>query len=139
MQSNVDAIICATAFTSLKLLRSFLGICNLYRKLIEMYSDVAKHLNLLLRNDARFEWTSECKLVFEKLKTAITSAPTLDIFDLSLPTVLTSNASLDNLSALISKTYANGSKHPVAFVSWTIKNAKQNFSAGERVALAFIF
>lgn len=139
LQSNVDAILQAEPPVTLKQLRSFLGACNFYRKFIKSFSDVTEPLNLLLRKDARFEWTPLCQRAFELMKSAITQAPTLAHFDADLPTMLTTDASLVALGAVLSQIHPDGSDHPVAFASRTISDAERNYSAGEREALACIW
>ena len=139
LQSNVDAILRAEPPTTLMKLRSFLGSCNFYRKFIDGFSDVAEPLNLLMRKDAKFDYTPEWQRAFEYLKTAITRAPSLAHFNTELPTVLTTDASLVALGAVLSQVQSDGSDHPVAFASRTITDAERNYSAGEREALACIW
>ena len=52
---NVNAILQADPTTSIKQLRSFLGMCNFYRKFIQGFSDIAEPLNGQLRKDVSFE------------------------------------------------------------------------------------
>ena len=136
--SDENAILQADPPTSIKQLRSFLRMCNFYRKLIQNISDLAESLNGQLRKDVSFEWTSSCQQAFKALKAAITRAPTLAHFDTTRPTVLTTDASLVALVAVLSQIQADDSEHPVAFASRTISNAERNYSAGEREALACI-
>ena len=51
-----------------------MGHCGYYRRFIYMYAVIAKLIYALI---TRFEWTDECEQSFEKLKTALISAPIL--------------------------------------------------------------
>ena len=61
-------------------LRSFLGAANLYRRLVQKYSDIARPLNAMLRKDAEPDWenpSDEQTKAFETLKTRLISPPIL--------------------------------------------------------------
>lgn len=66
--------------------RSFLGLCNYYRKFVKNYSKITDPLNALLAKDAKFKWTPDCQEAFECLKDKLISAPILKFpnFDLHL-------------------------------------------------------
>ena len=42
-------------------LRSFLGLCNYYRRFVQWYAATAAPLNAVLRKDAKFSWTNDCQ------------------------------------------------------------------------------
>ena len=60
----------------------FMGHCGYYRRFIYMYAMIARPLYALL---VVFVWTDECDLAFEKLKTALVSAPILKAPDWTKP------------------------------------------------------
>lgn len=64
-----------------KQVRSFLGLCNYYRRFILGYSKITNPLNQLLHKNKPFKWTSECTTAFEKLKDALFSPPILALPD----------------------------------------------------------
>jgi hypothetical protein len=41
--------------------RSFLGLCNYYKRFIRSYGDITAPLNKLLLKDVKFEWTDTCE------------------------------------------------------------------------------
>ena len=47
----------------------------------------------LTRKDKEFIWSAECAALFEKLKTALTTAPVLQVFDDAKPSELWVDAS----------------------------------------------
>lgn len=58
-------------------LKTFLGLCNYYRKFVPAFSELASPLNGLLRKEATFLWTGEQQKAFAQLKEKLTSAPVL--------------------------------------------------------------
>jgi hypothetical protein len=54
--------------TTVKQVRTFLGIGNFYQWFIWHFSEMAQPLNDLLKKDHKFEWTNECQLAFDTVK-----------------------------------------------------------------------
>ncbi|CAC5362605.1 unnamed protein product [Mytilus coruscus] len=63
--------------------RSFLGMCNYYRKFVQSYSKITTPLTELLKKDVQFRWTPQCKIAFDDLKTRLTSSPILAYADMN--------------------------------------------------------
>jgi transposase InsO family protein len=63
--------------TSVKEVRSFLGITGYYRRFLKDYSRIVAPLTRLLSKGVPFAWTSECDDVMTKLKTLLTTAPAM--------------------------------------------------------------
>ena len=73
--------------------RSFLGMCNYYRKFVKDYANLASPLNNLLRKETKFSWTDECQQAFDALKQSLLTSPILAYPDLSKKFILTCDAS----------------------------------------------
>jgi hypothetical protein len=73
--------------------RSFLGMCNYYRKFVESYASLATPLTNLLQKDKQFIWTETCQAAFDKLKEKLISSPVLAYADMDKPFELTCDAS----------------------------------------------
>jgi hypothetical protein len=58
-------------------LRSFLGLCTYYRRLISGFADIAKLLSRLMEEKRIFEWSTETKNAFRALKETLYMAPVL--------------------------------------------------------------
>ena len=56
-------------------IRSFLGLCNYFRKFMDHYSSVAWPLTNLTKKSVSWNWTGRCQDAFEKLKQLLTEAP----------------------------------------------------------------
>jgi len=56
---------------------SLIGCTGYYRRFIEKISKIAFPLFQLLTKDAKFLWTDDCEVAFEKIKELIFQAPIL--------------------------------------------------------------
>ena len=57
--------------------RQFLGLASYYRRFVRGFARIASPLHYLTRKDARWLWTPQCELAFQKLKSILTTAPIL--------------------------------------------------------------
>ncbi|GBN70393.1 Retrovirus-related Pol polyprotein from transposon 297 [Araneus ventricosus] len=58
-------------------LRSFLGLCTYYRRVVKNFCTIARPLHKLNEAKSNFNWTEECEKSFNSLKQALTSSPIL--------------------------------------------------------------
>ena len=65
--------------------RSFLGLTNCFRRLVQGYANLAGPMIKLLRKDAEFAWSDACRKAFDSVKFALTTAPMLVMPDYSKP------------------------------------------------------
>jgi hypothetical protein len=63
-------------------IRGFLGLAGYYRRFIEGFSKIAKHMTSLLENGKEFKWTKECQESFNQLRSKLMAAPVLIMPDL---------------------------------------------------------
>ena len=75
--SKVEAVTEWKAPTSVREIRSFLGLAGYYRRFIENFSKIAKPMTELLKKDTKFNWTEECEASFQELKKRLVTAPVL--------------------------------------------------------------
>ncbi|WMV29154.1 hypothetical protein MTR67_022539 [Solanum verrucosum] len=59
--------------------RSFLGLANYYRRLVEGFSSIASPLMTLTQKKAKFVWLEACEKSFQELKDILTSTPVLTL------------------------------------------------------------
>jgi len=52
---------------NLKRSRSFVGLCQYYRRFVPTFSDIAAPLHALTKKGARFEWAPECQSSFDRI------------------------------------------------------------------------
>jgi len=87
-----------------KQIRSYLGMCNFYKKFIERYSQRSALLRNLLAKDVCFEWGEKQEKAFQDLKSALLSPAILRFPDSSRPYYLQTDASLDGISYILGQT-----------------------------------
>jgi hypothetical protein len=68
--------------TTVTEIRSFLGLAGYYRKFIEGFSKIAKHMTSFLEKGREFKWDEKCQDSFDQLKTRLMSPPVLVMADL---------------------------------------------------------
>ncbi|GBG87461.1 hypothetical protein CBR_g45519 [Chara braunii] len=89
-------------------LRSFLGLASYYRKSVTKFSIIARPLSRLTSKNVSYAWNEECTTAFEALKEALVSHPVLRIADPKLTFVVTTDASLYGISAVLQQDDGDG-------------------------------
>jgi len=130
-------------------IRSFLGMANYYSHFIEGLSALAKPLFKLTagqkirkkggKDRSSFpkpkrlspeDWTAECDLAVEKIKQSLTDTAILAHPDFKRPFLLSTDASMDGLGAVLSQIPEGEKKpRPVAFASKTLSRAQSRYPA----------
>lgn len=113
--------------TTLKQLRSFLGLASYYRSFVKNFSQIANPLNNLMKKDVSFTWTSECQKAFDALKTALITAPVLIFPDYNKPFILQTDASKQGLGVVLAQE-KDGRIHPCAYAARSLLPAERNYS-----------
>ena len=98
---KIRAVIDWDTPTSVKEVRSFLGLTGYYRKFVPKYSSIASPLTNLTKDEVKFEWTAECQEAFESLKVKLTTAPILGYPIYDIPFILETDASLKGIGAVL--------------------------------------
>lgn len=124
--SKVHAVLQWPPPTTIKQLRTFLGLMGYYRRFIRHYATVAAPLTSLLQK-GNFSWSQEAQKAFESLKHSITGALILRLPDFSKPFVIETDASGIGIGAVFSQ-----EDHPIAFFSNKMSSRMQNRSTYAR-------
>lgn len=134
--AKVQPVLSAPEPKDVTQLRSFIGMAMYYAKFVPAMSQILSPLFLLLRKDAKFEWSKECRDSFNKVKAEIASEKVLMYFDPDLPVVLTCDASEAGIAAVLSHKLKDGSERMVACVSRTYSKFEANYATVHKEALA---
>lgn len=124
--------------SSIKDVQQFLGLAQFYQTYIKRFAEIALPLSGLLAAGATFLWDDDKEQAFLTLKTRISSAPVLRIYDPDLRTTVETDASGFAIGAVLFQTDANGVSRPVAFTSRKLKPAEQNYPTHELELLAVV-
>ncbi|GBG91477.1 hypothetical protein CBR_g52433 [Chara braunii] len=112
-------------------LRSFLGLANYYRKFVRNFSTIVAPLRRLLRKETIWKWDKDCTSAMKKLKQALIEYPVLKVVNLSLPFVVTMDASQYDIGAVLQQDDGNGYR-PVEFMYARMPSEKVATSTYER-------
>ncbi|KAL4085363.1 hypothetical protein QTP88_027222 [Uroleucon formosanum] len=110
--------------TSVKEIKSFLGLSGYYRKFIKSCSLISKPMTNLLRKDVTFNWDTSCQEAFDKLKNILCSEPILQYPDFTKPFIVTTDASGKALGAILSQGEISQDL-PIAYASRTLSKCER--------------
>ena len=92
-----------------------------YRKFINRFADAARPMTKLTRKDTKFNWTEECQVGFDYLRTFLTESPILKYPDPRKRYVVFTDASDQAAAAALTQeysTYGDEVKEmPIAYLS----------------------
>ncbi|KAL4153262.1 hypothetical protein QTP88_001095 [Uroleucon formosanum] len=112
--------------TTVKEIKSFLGLTGYYRNFVPDYGKIAKPITNLLRKGIEFIWTSECQEAFEKLKIILCNEPLLRYPDFEKPFIITCDASNYAVGCVLSQGVIPADL-PIAYASRTLNKAEINY------------
>jgi hypothetical protein len=110
--SKVQDVLTWNVPMSVSNIRSFLGLAGYYRRFIEGFSKISKHMTELLEKDKKFEWMFACEASFQELKRRLTTTLILVMPDMQKPFSIYCDASGHGLACVLMQ-----DGHVVAYAS----------------------
>ena len=138
VKDHLKAITEAPAPTDDTTLRSFLGLTGWYAKYVENYASLVEPMRECLRGDT-FQWTAAAQSSYDAVKAHIVNSPALSVFDPSLPTIVSTDASDYGLGAILTQMHPDGTERTVACASRSLNSAERKYSIVEKEALACVW
>lgn len=135
---KIRAIIDFPVPSSVKQLRSFLGLSGWYRRFINNFASISFDLTELLKKGKTFCWNERAQASFERLKSMLTSTPVLVTPDFNKRFILLCDASLNGLGCVLAQENDEGIELPIAFMSVKLTKAQRNYSVTELECLAVV-
>uniref|UniRef100_A0A3B5PS62 Gypsy retrotransposon integrase-like protein 1 n=1 Tax=Xiphophorus maculatus TaxID=8083 RepID=A0A3B5PS62_XIPMA len=122
-------------------LHSFLGLISWYSKFLPNFATVVEPMRAVLRDtvDSGFIWTEGADQSFKELKELLLNSPVLALFDPSLPTIVTTDASDYGLGDVLTQIHPDNTERTVAFASRTLTSTERKYSTVEKEALACVW
>ncbi|GBG88723.1 hypothetical protein CBR_g48253 [Chara braunii] len=117
--------------------RSFMGLDGYYQRFVESYSKVAAPLLRLQSPKVPFEFDEAARGAFNTLKAAMQDVPALRIYDPTLPTQVTTDASGYGIGAVLEQCFPDG-WHPVKNFSQKVPLVNSLDDARKKELLAFV-
>ena len=136
--SSVDAIQQMKPPKDVKGIRRFLGCTVFFRKFIDRYAKYALPLTNLTRKEAVFDWTEECQMAFEVLKSSLITAPVLAKARMDRQFVIHVDSSDFATGGALLQEADNGMLRPIGFFSRKFTGPERRYSATDKEALGVI-
>jgi hypothetical protein len=108
--------------TTVRQIRSFLGLAGYYRRFILDFSRIVKRITELLKNEVKFVWGQKCKDAFHTLRQHLTTAPVLAQPDNSKPFDVYCDASGTGLGCVLMQ-----DNRVIAYASRALRPHEQNY------------
>ncbi|VDH92570.1 Hypothetical predicted protein [Mytilus galloprovincialis] len=126
--------------TRQKQVRSFLGMCNYYRRFVDSYSKIATPLNGLLKKERErsFKWNRECQVAFDNLKTGLLTPPVLAYPDMNKPFMLTCDASNSAIGFVLGQLDSQRKERVIAFGGKSLSKTEQVWNTTEKECYAVV-
>ncbi|GJT41792.1 reverse transcriptase domain-containing protein [Tanacetum coccineum] len=115
-------------------IHQFLGLAGYYRQFIEGFSKIAKPMTKLTQKNVRFDWSEKAEAAFRLLKQKLCSAPILALPEGSENFVVSCNASLKGLGAVLMQT-----EKVIAYSSRQLKIHEKNYTTHDLELGALVF
>ena len=136
IQTDPDKISAVRDFdvpTTVKNIKSFLGLAGYYRRFIKGFSQICAPLHKLSQQFTASprklfgnKWNSECQVAFDSLKEHLISAPILNYAKYGEPFVLETDASMQGLGAVLSQHDDDGKLRVIAYASRSLRPNERN-------------
>jgi len=117
-------------------IQSFLDFAKFYRCFIFNYSDIVIPLTRLTRKVTLWNFDDDCRIAFNTLKQAFTSAPILTYWVPDAQLVVETDASDYALAAILSIMTKDNEIHPIAFHSRIFSTPELNYDVHDKELLA---
>jgi hypothetical protein len=137
-KDKISAITEAPQPKTVMQVRSFCGMVNYYSRFVPNLAAILRPIYNLLSQKAKFEWKPECEKAFKKIKEILISDPCLVHFNPKLSITLTTDASNEGISEVLSHIIHKEEKM-VGCVSRTLMPAEKNYTVVHKEALAVYY
>ncbi|XP_067655940.1 uncharacterized protein [Haliotis asinina] len=125
--------------TTVKEVRSFIGMRSYYRRFIPNFSKIAEPIIKLTKKFARFQWSKDCQRAFDFLKESLTVVPLLTYPDPNQPYTLYTDASDTCIGACLTQKcqeWIEEVEKPIHFLSHKLTDTQCRWSTIEKEAYA---
>ena len=139
-KSKVEDLLKVQPPTTTSELRSFCGMCNFYVNCVPNLQRLMKPLHALT-GKKKFNWTEECQMAFDMVKTQLAKATTLAYPSMNKTDVfyLTTDASESGWGGCLSQFQNDkGCEVPLSFSSGSFTNSEVNWPIREKELSSFV-
>jgi hypothetical protein len=133
-QEKVKAIIEMPNPTDKSGVRRLIGMLNFLSSFIPNKSSIIAPLRSLLKDDVPWHWEAEHEEAINKIKTILSSQPSLRFYDPKLPVTIQADSSSTGLGACLMQ-----NAQPVAYASRSLTDCEVRYAQIEKELLAILF
>jgi hypothetical protein len=119
--------------TTVRQIRSFLGLAGYYRRFILDFSTIAKPMTELLKKGFKYEWSQKCEDAFHTLRQHLTTAPVLAQPDNTKPFEVYCDASSTRLGCVLMQ-----DNRVIAYASRALRPHEQNYPTHDLELVAVV-
>jgi hypothetical protein len=119
---KVQEVMNWTPPTTVRQIRSFLGLAGYYRRFIPDFSRIAKPMTELLKKGVKYEWSQKCEDAFHTLRQHLTTAPVLAQPDNTKPFEVYCDASGSGLGCVLMQ-----DNRAIAYASRALRPHEKNY------------
>jgi len=133
--TNVDALKHTSFPTTKTQLKSFLGMCNVYRSFVKDFAKRAKPLTAMTRAEVPPELpkpTDAALAAFDDLRQALLAPPIVALPMAKGQMIVDVDACADQLGCTLLQEQPDGTRLPVGYLSRGLSPAEKNYSRTER-------
>ena len=138
-ESKVSAIKQLPTPTTKTEVRSFLGMCNYYRRCIPNYAQISRPIQDLTSPKINFKWTEECGQSFDQLKKVLTSDKVMAYPKIGRPYKLYTDACDYAVGAILVQEDEEGIERPIHYVSHQLDHTQRKWATIEKEAYAVVY
>ena len=140
--AKIEVIRRWSAPTTVTEIKQFLGLGSFFRKTVPDFAQKASPLTRLTRKDAKWnppDLPADARKAFEVLKEALCSRPCLAPVNFDQEFILTTDASLVGLGAVLSQVNPQGVEHPCAYASRVLTEPEKKWPPTHLEHLAMVW
>lgn len=117
--------------------RTFLGVCNYFRKFVSNLSVISKPLTELT-GKKKMEWSEDVEAAVTKVKQAISNVPSLFHINYDNELILRTDASEKGIGGMLLQLTKSGQEQPICFMSKSFNSAQQKWSTIEQECFGIV-
>ena len=125
--------------TSVKAVRTFLGMTSYYRQFVPNYAQVSEPLTSLLRANVKFHWGREQDTAFLNLKCLLVSSSVMASPQVDKPYKLYTDACNYAVGGILVQDDANGVEKVIQYVSHALSTSQRKYATIKKEAYAVIY
>jgi hypothetical protein len=122
--------------TNIKDLRKWLGLANYLHKYTKNYAEIVRPLSQLLRKDASWKWSDECRNAFDTVKKSLQEAPILALPNDDKSFSVVCDASKFAIGCALLQDDDDGCERVISYQSRQLRGAEMNYPVHDLELLA---